>query len=152
MCSFGRWAAPLSPGVPVHREPDSNTTNGVPIEGHGRGSAFPVFAGPTTFGTAWICKAPSMSLLNNFIHQIYRSDLPVVLFMVRDFYRSNLLQFFLVKVYFSAGYTKTYLLLSKILPFRRKTITKNGNWVGPKVFMLGPFDQFTSQIGTILWF
>jgi hypothetical protein len=30
-----------------------------------------------------------MSLPNNFNHQIYRSDLPV-LFMVRDFYRSNL--------------------------------------------------------------
>ena len=36
-----------------------------------------------------VAKGRSISLPNNFIYQIYRSDL-LVLFMVRNFYRSNL--------------------------------------------------------------
>ena len=56
------------------------------------------------------------------------------------------------RVEFSAGYTKTLILPSKVLPFTSRTITKNGNWVGPKVIMLGPVCKFASLKGTILWF
>ena len=41
-------------------------------------------------------KGPSMSLPNNFSHQIYPSDL-VVLFMANMFYQSNLLVLFVVR-------------------------------------------------------
>ena len=41
-------------------------------------------------------KGPSISLTNNFNHETYPSDLPV-LFMVRNFYPSNLPVLFMVK-------------------------------------------------------
>ena len=56
---------------------------------------------------------PSMFLQNNFSRQIYPSDLVQVLFMVRNFYRSNL-PVNLNQEFIREGWTETASILCKL--------------------------------------
>ena len=72
---------------------------------------------------------PSMFLPKNFNHQIYQSDLPVLL-MVRNFYWSNLLVLFTVR-----RFDRSFLV--------HKAISK---LEGPKKFPGSPFSVSFSQL------
>ena len=72
-------------------------------------------------------KGPSMFLPDNFIYQIYPSELPT-LFMVRNFYQSNLQFFPAIKLYYRGSplSTVSFSTIPNIVQF--KIVLNNTNF------------------------